>query len=247
MTVFIDQNRGDFGVEPICSILDVSASAYYHRKTGARSLRAVEDERLTAKLREIFEANYECYGYRRMHAAMLRAGERVSRDQVVRLMRLAGLRGAKRRGKPWKTTITDPGAQKRPDLVCRDFTPRHRHADPDRRPPSSTLDRQHLSASPGPLPPRASGSHREPRPGRHNNKRLAQPRPRSWRAIKAKGRSPVSTRDEPQEPPEPAALDAKTPSSPNPQRATSSFVPHQSMTTNSGTAMPKLSGAQHVV
>jgi transposase InsO family protein len=122
VTAFIDQNRGTFGVEPICSILDVSASAYHHRKTGARCLRAIEDERLTAKLREIFEANYECYGYRRMHAAMLRAGERVSRDQVVRLMRLAGLRGAKRRGKPWKTTITDPGAQKRPDLVCRDFT-----------------------------------------------------------------------------------------------------------------------------
>lgn len=122
MTAFIDQERERFGVEPICSTLDVSASAYHHRNTGAKSARVVEDERLTAKLREVFEANYECYGYRRMHAALIRAGERVGRDQVVRLMRQAGLRGAKRRGKDWKTTIADPTAQKRPDLVKRDFT-----------------------------------------------------------------------------------------------------------------------------
>ena len=37
-------------------------------------------------------------------------------------MRQAGLRGAKRRGKPWRTTISDPGAQRPADLVGRDFT-----------------------------------------------------------------------------------------------------------------------------
>ena len=37
-------------------------------------------------------------------------------------MRQEGIRGAKRRGKPWRTTIADPAAQKRPDLVNRDFT-----------------------------------------------------------------------------------------------------------------------------
>ena len=37
-------------------------------------------------------------------------------------MRHPGVRGAKRRGKPWRTTIADPKAQKRPDLVQRDFT-----------------------------------------------------------------------------------------------------------------------------
>jgi hypothetical protein len=43
---YIDEHRGRFGVEPICRTLGVSASAYYHRKTGERSERAVEDERL---------------------------------------------------------------------------------------------------------------------------------------------------------------------------------------------------------
>ena len=122
MSAFIDRYRDRFGVELICRTLEVSASAYYRRATGERSGRAVEDERLTVKLRKIFAENYECYGVRRMHAALVRDGERVGRDQVARLMRVAGLRGAKRRGKPWRTTIGDPAAEKRPDLVRRDFT-----------------------------------------------------------------------------------------------------------------------------
>ena len=122
MTAFIDHQCGDFGVEPVCRTLDVSASAYHHRKTGERSARAIEDERLTGLIREVHRKNYECYGYRRVHAALLRAGESAGRDQVARLMRAEGLQGAKRRGKPWRTTIPDKAASKRPDLVKRDFT-----------------------------------------------------------------------------------------------------------------------------
>jgi len=119
---FIEEHRGRFGVEPICRTLDVSASAYYQRKSGQRSARRVEDERLTAVIGRVHRENYECYGQRRMHAALVRQGERVGRDQVARLMRQNGIRGAKRRGKPWRTTIADPTAQRPADLVKRDFT-----------------------------------------------------------------------------------------------------------------------------
>jgi putative transposase len=122
VSAFIDEHRARFGVEPICRALDVSASAYYHRKTGQRSARVVEDERLTGRIRAVHQANYECYGYRRMAAALVREGERAGRDRVARLMRQNAIQGAKRRGKPWRTTIADPEAQKRPDLVNRDFT-----------------------------------------------------------------------------------------------------------------------------
>ena len=57
-----------------------------------------------------------------MWKALGRAGEPVARCTVQRLMRAHGLQGAKRRGKPWRTTITDPAAAHRPDLVNRDFT-----------------------------------------------------------------------------------------------------------------------------
>ena len=122
MSAFIEMHRERFGVEPICETLDVSASAYYQRSSGQRSARRIEDERLLGRAREVHQANYECYGYRRVHAQLVREGEGAGRDRVARLMRSEGIRGAKRRGKPWRTTTPDPAAQKRPDLVCRDFS-----------------------------------------------------------------------------------------------------------------------------
>jgi putative transposase len=119
---YIDEHRGRFGVEPICRTLDVSASAYYQRATGQRSTRAIEDERLLGRIREIHQANYYAYGSRRMWKAMRRAGEQVGRGRVERLMRAHAIQGAKRRGKPWRTTRPDPQARRRPDLVQRDFT-----------------------------------------------------------------------------------------------------------------------------
>jgi len=122
VSCYIDAHRSRFGVEPICRTLGVSASAYYHRATGARSARAVEDERLLARIRELHAANYYAYGYRRTWKALGRAGVKVGRDRVRRLMRANGIQGAKRRGKPWRTTIADPAARRSPDLVQREFS-----------------------------------------------------------------------------------------------------------------------------
>ena len=97
MSRYIDEHRGRFGVEPICRALGVSASAYYQRATGQRSARAVRRERLSARIREVHRANYGAYGYKR---GRVDAG----RDQVAALMRRQVVAGAKRRGKPWRTT-----------------------------------------------------------------------------------------------------------------------------------------------
>ena len=104
MSRYVDEHRGRFGVEPICKTLGVSVSAYYQRRCGQRSARAVEDERLLERIRELHAANYYAYGYRRMWKALGRAGEQVPRCRVQRLMRANGIVGAKRRGKPWRTT-----------------------------------------------------------------------------------------------------------------------------------------------
>jgi putative transposase len=122
VSAYVQEHRERFGVEPICRTLGVSASAYYQRASGQRSARQVEDERLLTRVREIHEANYHAYGYRRTWKALLRAGEQVGRCRVQRLMRTEGIQGAKRRGKPWRTTMPDPDACRRPDLVQRDFT-----------------------------------------------------------------------------------------------------------------------------
>jgi putative transposase len=122
VTRFIDSERGRFGVEPICRTLDVSASAYYARASGDRSARSLEDERLLERIRTLHKQNFEAYGSRRMWKALVRAGERVGRSRVERLMRQHGIQGAKRRGRPWRTTTPDPRAQRPRDLVKRDFT-----------------------------------------------------------------------------------------------------------------------------
>jgi putative transposase len=119
---FIDEHRGRFGVEPICRTLGVSASAYYQRATGERSQRAVEDEWLLEQLERLHAVNYHAYGYRRLWLALRREGIRVGRDRVKRLMRREGIQGAKRRGRPWRTTRPDPTASRPPDLVERDFS-----------------------------------------------------------------------------------------------------------------------------
>ena len=124
MSAFIEEHRERFGVEPICRTLGVSASAYYQRATGYRSRRTIDDEKLLDRIRELHERNYCAYGSRRMWKALRRAGEEVGRGRVERLMRAEGIQGAKRRGKPWKTTKPDLGARRRPDLVQRDFTAR---------------------------------------------------------------------------------------------------------------------------
>lgn len=57
-----------------------------------------------------------------MHKALLRLGETVGKSRVQRIMRENGICGAKRRGRPWRTTKPDLAAPERPDLVGRNFT-----------------------------------------------------------------------------------------------------------------------------
>ena len=69
----------------------------------------------------LFVANYSVYGRRKLTKAARKAGHDVGRDQVARLMRQAGVRGASRAKKRF-TTRPDPSAARAPDLVGRDFT-----------------------------------------------------------------------------------------------------------------------------
>ena len=67
-------------VEPICEVLGVSASAYYHRCHGEPSPRAVEDQRLLERTQEVHRANYEAYGYR---PPRLQREARAPLDQLI--------------------------------------------------------------------------------------------------------------------------------------------------------------------
>ena len=114
MSASVEEQRERFGVERIRRTVGVTASAYDQRRTGERSVRAVEDERLLGRIVALHAANYFAYGYRRMWNALRRAGEHLPRCRVQRLMAAHGIQGAKRRGKPERTTRSDPAALRRP-------------------------------------------------------------------------------------------------------------------------------------
>ncbi|MFW6639921.1 IS3 family transposase [Nocardiopsis algeriensis] len=118
---YIDTYRSEFGVEPICSVLQVAPSTYYAAVSRPPSARSRTDEATTAEITKVHADNYGVYGVRKVHAELNRQGHRVARCTVQRLMKRAGLRGISRTKGPC-TTVPAPAPDMRPDLVERSFT-----------------------------------------------------------------------------------------------------------------------------
>ena len=108
-------------VTQMCEWLGISKSGYYEWRSRPRSAAAERRELLKIRIRALFEFNNEEYGYRRLHAALVRGGERCSPELVRALMRELGLEPCQPR--PWRRSLTEQGqAGPIPDLVNRDFT-----------------------------------------------------------------------------------------------------------------------------
>jgi putative transposase len=120
VTRYIDENRGRFGVEPICTTLQIAPSTYYAAKRRPPSARALSDAALKPELSRVHEDNFGVYGARKLWRQLLREGIRVGRDRVARLMRELGIAGVVR-GKPKRTTIPAALAARPGDLVERRF------------------------------------------------------------------------------------------------------------------------------
>jgi putative transposase len=109
------------GVEPICRVLQVAPSAVRSALSRPVTARQLADDALKPLILEIFNANYQVYGRRKIKAALVREhGLVVDKDRIARLMRELGIRGATRT----RTTITtrpDRSSPRAPDLVNRQF------------------------------------------------------------------------------------------------------------------------------
>jgi putative transposase len=121
MIAYIDAHRDRFGVEPICQLLPIAPSTYYHAKRRLPSARALRDEELKVEIGRVHAENFGVYGARKVWRQLGREGIGVARCTVERLMRQLGLRGV-RRGKPHTTTTPDQAAARPADLVDRDFS-----------------------------------------------------------------------------------------------------------------------------
>jgi putative transposase len=101
-------------------LLGVSRAAYSAHRAGIVSSRHRTDQELTERIRQAHQASKGRYGAPRIHAQLRRQGHRHGRKRVARLMRATGLHGrTPRRFKP--TTIPDPAAAGRADLIRRDL------------------------------------------------------------------------------------------------------------------------------
>jgi putative transposase len=105
----------------MCEWLEVSKSGYYEWRSRSPSATTQRRELLKIKVKALFDANNEEYGYRRVHAALVRGGEQVDDETVRGLMRELGLEPCQ--PKPWRRALTEQDGQAGPipDLVNRDF------------------------------------------------------------------------------------------------------------------------------
>jgi transposase InsO family protein len=107
-------------VKRACELLEVSRAAYYANRADSPSTRQLVDQELSEHIRQAHQRSKGRYGAPRIHAQLRRDGHRHGRKRIARLMRAAGLHGrTPRRFK--RTTIADPAAAARADLVRRDF------------------------------------------------------------------------------------------------------------------------------
>jgi len=125
MVAFIDAHRGEYGVEPICTELQIAPSSYYEAKARERDPerappRVRRDASLRGEILRVWHENFCVYGVRKAWRQLNREQIPVARCTVQRLMRTMGLKGAIR-GAKFKTTIPDEKAARPVDLVDRKF------------------------------------------------------------------------------------------------------------------------------
>ncbi|MFB9452010.1 IS3 family transposase, partial [Dactylosporangium vinaceum] len=114
------EQAGKRNMKRACELLQVSRSAYYRRNHVSDRARADQD--LTAQIIAIHDASKGTYGAPRIHAELAAAGRRHGRKRIARLLHGTGRRG--RSPRRWRvTTVPDPAASARPDLIQRGFAP----------------------------------------------------------------------------------------------------------------------------
>ena len=126
MIAFIDEQRCEHGIEPICQQLPIAVSTYYEHK--ARQLdpdkapdRVKRDRWLEAEIQRVWDENLQVYGAKKVWHQLKREGITVARCTVERLMKRLDIQGAVRGGAKCWTTLTDDRLYRPADLVNRQF------------------------------------------------------------------------------------------------------------------------------
>jgi len=114
---------GTGNVARACTLLKVSRSAYYQHaavEAAGGSRREKDDQALLDRIRHHWAASKHRYGAPMIHVDLAAEGRHHSRKRIARIMRQNAITG--RCPRRWRrTTIPDPAADQREDLIGRDF------------------------------------------------------------------------------------------------------------------------------
>jgi transposase InsO family protein len=106
----------------MCKLLNVSKSAYYTWRKGRPDRRcAVHRDELKTEVKRRFDESKGVMGGWSIWSRMISDGYKLSLWLVRKLMAELGLKAIPKK-KSFKTTVADPNAASRPDLIRRDFT-----------------------------------------------------------------------------------------------------------------------------
>lgn len=124
----MQQHEQEFTIERMSAAFSVSRGGYYQFRQSKLCERGAEDERLLAKIKDIYQASRQTYGSPRIVAELRDQGETCSRRRVSKIMKKAGI--AAKMKKCFKvTTRANPRALAAPNLLQQDFTAK----EPDKR------------------------------------------------------------------------------------------------------------------
>jgi putative transposase len=117
---FIEAHRGEFDVQIMCDVLDVSRSGYYAWRTRPASQREMADAEFTKEIERLFDESRQTYGYESIWRILQDEGIACGKHRVRRLMRQAGL--VAQQPKRYKhTTKANPDHEPAPNLLDGDF------------------------------------------------------------------------------------------------------------------------------
>src|SRR5215211_664602 len=84
MVAFVDEHRDRWPVAAMCAAIELAERTFYAAKKRPPCARSISDEAHRVEIRRVWEANYRCYGARRVHKQLRREHYRIARCTVSR-------------------------------------------------------------------------------------------------------------------------------------------------------------------
>lgn len=71
MMLFVDRNKVEYGIEPVCRQIQIAPSSYYEHKRRERDPdrlpdRTKRDMKLELEIQRVWESNFQVYGVRKV-------------------------------------------------------------------------------------------------------------------------------------------------------------------------------------